>query len=90
VSLISWIIVGLIAGWLAEKFIRGGRFGLIGDMFVGVIGGLLGGFVASTFLNIGSPLSGITLGAILVAFAGSVILLILLRYWGGGHTNIFR
>ena len=89
-SLLSWIIVGLIAGWLAGKFMRRGRYGLIGDIIVGVIGGLLGGFIASTFLKIGNPMSGITLEAVLVAFVGSVILLVILRTWGGSRRNIFH
>ena len=43
-SILSWIVVGLIAGWLAGRVMKGGGFGLIGDIIVGVIGGLLGGF----------------------------------------------
>ena len=49
-SILSWIVVGLIAGWLAGRVMKGGGFGLIGDIIVGVIGGLLGGFLASYFL----------------------------------------
>jgi len=78
-SILSWILVGLIAGWLAGAVVKGGGFGLIGDIIVGVIGGLLGGFLASYFFHIGDPMSGINLTSILIAFSGAVVLLVLLR-----------
>jgi uncharacterized membrane protein YeaQ/YmgE (transglycosylase-associated protein family) len=78
-SILSWIVVGLIAGWLAGSVMKGGGFGLIGDIIVGVIGGLLGGFIASYFFHIGDPMSGINLTSILIAFGGAVVLLAILR-----------
>ena len=77
-GILSWIVVGLIAGWLAGKVMKGGGFGLIGDIVVGVLGGLLGGWIATTFLNLGG-MTGINLGSILIAFVGAVILLLVLR-----------
>ena len=77
-GILSWIVVGLIAGFLAGVVVKGGGFGLIGDIIVGVIGGLLGGWIATTFLNMG-PMTGINLGSILIAFVGAVILLLVLR-----------
>ena len=82
-SILSWIIVGLIAGWLAGKVMKGGGFGLIGDIVVGVIGGLLGGFLASFFFNVGDPMSGINLPSILIAFGGAVLLLVIVRAFTG-------
>jgi len=82
-GILSWIVVGLIAGWLAGQVMRGGGYGLIGDIIVGVIGGLLGGWIASTFLNIGVGMTGINIQSIVVAFVGAVILLLLLRLIGG-------
>jgi uncharacterized membrane protein YeaQ/YmgE (transglycosylase-associated protein family) len=81
-GILSWIVVGLIAGWLAGK-VMGGGFGLIGDIIVGVLGGLLGGWVATTFLHIGATMSGINLPSILIAFCGAVVLLFVLRLLGG-------
>ncbi len=89
-NIFSWIIVGLISGWSAGMFIRRGSYGLIGDIVVGVIGALLGGFIASTFPRIGNPTSGITLASVLVAFVGAVILLVLLRFLGRGPKKIFH
>lgn len=87
-GILSWIIVGLIAGWLAGMVMRGGGYGVLGDIIVGVVGGLLGGWIASYFFHVGDPMSGINLESILVAFAGAVILIFLLRLLGGGRRRI--
>ena len=89
-NVFSWIIVGLISGWSAGMFIRRGSYGLTGDIVVGIIGGLIGGFIATAFPRVGNPTSGITLESILVAFVGAVILLILLRFLSRGQKKIFR
>jgi uncharacterized membrane protein YeaQ/YmgE (transglycosylase-associated protein family) len=86
-SILSWIVVGLIVGWLAGRVMKGGGFGLIGDIVVGVIGGLLGGFIASYFFHVGDPMSGINLPSIVIAFLGAVLLLFLLRLLGGRRRH---
>ena len=69
-GLISWLIIGAIAGWLAGNIMKGGGFGLLGNIVVGVIGSLLGGFL------LGGLLSSLgTLGSLLTALIGAVILL---------------
>ena len=82
-GLLSWIVVGLIAGWLASMVMRGGGYGLIGDIIVGAVGALIGGFLASTLLKIPNAVNGINITSILVAFVGAVILLAILRAVGG-------
>jgi len=82
-GILSWIIVGLIAGWLAGVIVKGGGFGCVGDIIVGVIGGLLGGWIASYFFHMGDPMSGINFESIIVAFVGAVILVIILRLLSG-------
>jgi uncharacterized membrane protein YeaQ/YmgE (transglycosylase-associated protein family) len=82
-SVLAWIVVGLIAGWLAGVVMKGGGYGLIGNIVVGVVGGLLGGWLASSVLHIGAEVNGINLESILVAFLGAVVLLILLRLISG-------
>ena len=89
-SILAWIVVGLIAGWLAGRVMRGGGYGLIGDIIVGVVGGLIGGWLASSVLHIGAEVSGINVESILVAFVGAVILLVLLRLLRGGRRSILR
>ncbi len=75
-SIIVWLIVGAIAGWLAGMVVKGGGFGLIGDIVVGIIGAVIAGYLL--------PALGIHLGvgivaSIIDAFIGAVILLIVLR-----------
>jgi uncharacterized membrane protein YeaQ/YmgE (transglycosylase-associated protein family) len=89
-SILSWIVVGLIAGWLAGQVMRGGGYGLIGDIIVGVVGGLIGGWLATSVLHIGAEVNGINLESILVAFCGAVVLLVLMRVFGGGRRSILR
>ncbi len=75
-NLLWFLIVGLIAGWLAGLVMKGGGYGVIGDMIVGVIGALLGGWL---FGQLGFSAGGGLIGAIIVAFIGAVILIFLLR-----------
>jgi uncharacterized membrane protein YeaQ/YmgE (transglycosylase-associated protein family) len=71
VSLIGFLIVGLIAGWLGGKIMRGGGFGFVGNLVVGVVGAFVGGFLFST---LGITSFGI-IGALLTATIGAVVLL---------------
>jgi uncharacterized membrane protein YeaQ/YmgE (transglycosylase-associated protein family) len=75
-TLLLWIAVGLIAGWLASAVVGGG-YGVIGDIVVGVVGAFLGGFVFRA-LHIGVPFRGLA-GTIFVAFIGAIVLLLVLR-----------
>ena len=78
-GILSWIVVGLIAGWLAGLVVKGGGYGCIGDIVVGVVGGVLGGWLATYFLHMGDPVSGINIQSIVVAFVGAVIFVVALR-----------
>jgi uncharacterized membrane protein YeaQ/YmgE (transglycosylase-associated protein family) len=82
-GILAWLVVGLIAGWLASVVMRGGGFGLVGDIIVGVVGALIGGFLAATLLNIPDAVNGINFTSILVAFIGAVILIAILRLFSG-------
>jgi len=82
-GILSWLVVGLIAGFLASQVMRGGGYGLVGDIIVGIVGALIGGFLAATLLNIPDAVTGINLTSILVAFVGAVILIALLRMVSG-------
>ena len=79
-GIIAWIVVGLIAGWLAGVFMKGGGFGIVGDIVVGLVGALVGGFVFS--LITGGGTAGFW-GSILVAFVGAVILIAIIRAMPG-------
>ena len=71
-----FILIGLTAGWLAGQLMKGGGFGVVGDIVVGVIGALLGGFL---FRTLGMSAGGGLLGSLIVAVIGAVVLLFLLR-----------
>ena len=74
-ALVWFLLIGLIAGWLAGPVMRGGGYGVIGDMIVGVIGALIGGWL---FGMLGISAGGL-IGSIIMAFVGAVILILLLR-----------
>ncbi len=74
-ALIWFLLIGLIAGWLAGRVMRGGGFGVVGDMVVGVIGAFLGGWL---FGLLGIHAGGL-IGSIVTAFVGAVVLILLLR-----------
>jgi uncharacterized membrane protein YeaQ/YmgE (transglycosylase-associated protein family) len=78
-GVLAWIVVGLIAGWLAGMVVKGGGFGVIGDIVVGILGALLGGFLASVVFGLSDAVNGINLVSILVAFIGAVLLVIIIR-----------
>ena len=75
-AIIIWLIVGAIAGWLAGMVVRGGGFGLIGDIIVGIIGAVIAGWLLP---RIGIIIGGGFIAAVINAFIGAVILLIILR-----------
>lgn len=85
-SIIGWIVVGLIAGFLAKFVVPGeGPGGVVGDVVIGVVGAFIGGFVFNLFGHSGN-VSGINAPSIAVAFVGSVVLLFILRMVGGRRT----
>jgi uncharacterized membrane protein YeaQ/YmgE (transglycosylase-associated protein family) len=75
-SIIIWLIVGAIAGWLAGMVVKGGGFGLIGDIIVGIVGAVIAGWLLP---QIGIAIGGGFIAAIINAFIGAVILLIIIR-----------
>jgi uncharacterized membrane protein YeaQ/YmgE (transglycosylase-associated protein family) len=83
-GILAWLVVGLIAGWLAGRVMKGGGFGLVGDIVVGIIGAFIGGLLLS-ILGLGSKAG--FLGSIVVAFVGAVILLWILRLLSGGSSR---
>ncbi|MFN8449711.1 MAG: GlsB/YeaQ/YmgE family stress response membrane protein [Anaerolineae bacterium] len=79
VSIIAWIIIGAIAGWLASIVMKtNAQQGLLMDIIVGIIGGFIGGWLLGA-LGVGGGVTGINIGSILTAFIGAVVLLALLR-----------
>lgn len=75
-ALLIWIIVGAVAGWLAGVLVKGGGFGLLGDIVVGIIGAFIAGWLLP---RLGVFLGAGIVGAIIDAMIGAVILLLVLR-----------
>ena len=82
-GILAWIVVGLVAGVMAGLVMRGGGYGIVGDIIIGMVGAVLGGFLAGTLLNIPDAMTGINVTSIFVAFIGAVILIMLLRLVSG-------
>jgi uncharacterized membrane protein YeaQ/YmgE (transglycosylase-associated protein family) len=80
-GLIMWLIVGLVAGFLASRVMRGGGYGLIGDIVVGIVGAFLGGWLAG-LLGFGNTYG--LIGSIIIAFIGACILIVILHAVAGG------
>ncbi|HME82524.1 MAG TPA: GlsB/YeaQ/YmgE family stress response membrane protein [Candidatus Eremiobacteraceae bacterium] len=77
-GIIAWIVVGIIAGWLAKFVVPGtGPGGVLGDLIIGVIGAILGGWIWNYFGHVGA--TGINIPSLVVAFIGSIILLFIVR-----------
>jgi uncharacterized membrane protein YeaQ/YmgE (transglycosylase-associated protein family) len=68
---LAWVVVGLIAGWLAGQVMKGGGYGAVADIILGLCGGVLGGWI---FGRLGISAGGGMIGSIIVAFVGALIL----------------
>ncbi len=80
-SIVVWVVIGGLAGLLASLVIRGTGLGLLGDILIGIVGAILGGFL---FQQFGHPgVTGFNLYSLLVAFVGAVILLLIVRAASG-------
>ena len=75
-GLIAWIVIGAVAGWLAGMLVKGGGFGLIGDIIVGIIGAFIGGWLAGVLgIGVGSG----WIASIITATIGAALLIFILR-----------
>src|SRR5258706_2477931 len=83
-TILVWILVGLVAGFFASHLALGHGLGIVGDVIAGVVGALVGGFLASAFhwsiTIVGHPI----LSAMLIAFIGAVIVLMVRRLFSAG------
>jgi len=83
-SIIGWLIIGAIAGWAAGTLMKGGGYGLVGDIIVGIVGAFIGGFILSLF--------GLSADnwweTLLTAIVGAVVLIAILRAVGGRRATV--
>jgi uncharacterized membrane protein YeaQ/YmgE (transglycosylase-associated protein family) len=82
-GILSWLVIGLIAGWLAGAVMKGSGYGLIGDIVIGIVGALIAGLLATPLFGVADPVNGINIGSIVAAFLGAVVLILILRLVSG-------
>lgn len=84
-GLLGWIIIGMIAGWLAGVVGRGRGFGCLADIILGLIGAVVGGWI---FSKLGIRVGGMpVLGSLAAAFVGAVVLVAIARLFAGHHDH---
>lgn len=82
-GLIGWLIIGLLAGWIAGHVARGRGFGCIVDVILGLIGAVIGGWI---FTKLGITAGGF-LGSLAAATVGAIVLVAIARLFGGHHSD---
>jgi uncharacterized membrane protein YeaQ/YmgE (transglycosylase-associated protein family) len=81
-SILAWIVLGLVAGWLAGMLMRGGGYGLIGDIVLGILGALVGGWLTGLVLH-EDVMLGFNWVSLLIAVLGAVVLIAISRLLSG-------
>ena len=78
-DILAWIVVGGIAGWLASLVVRGGGMGVMMNIIVGIVGAIIGGALLTLLLPGTFAFSGFSIGSLIIAFIGAVVLLLIVR-----------
>lgn len=85
-GILTWIILGLVAGWLAGQVMRGG-YGLVGDILLGIIGAIVGGYLGGLLLGRDLMVTGFNLESVIVAFLGAVAVIAVSRLVSGRRVR---
>lgn len=85
-DIIGWLIIGLIAGWLASMIMGRGGYGIVGDIIVGIVGAFIGGFLARTLF--GAAPDAFSIPGLIVAVLGAIILIAIVRAVSGNRTHV--
>ena len=81
-SIIGWIVLGILAGWLAGLVMRGGGYGIIGDMVLGILGAIVGGWLTGALLG-RDTVNGFNIESLVVAVIGAIVLIAISRLFSG-------
>jgi len=86
VSILAWIVLGLIAGWLAGTLMKGGGYGIVGDIVLGILGALVGGWLTEVLLG-QDLMTGFNVVSLIVAVLGAIVLIGISRLLTGGRAS---
>ena len=75
ISIVIWVLLGAVAGWISGQIMKGGGFGTVGNIVVGIVGSFIGGWLAGQFGIMGAQVGGFSIASVLTAVAGSCVLL---------------
>jgi uncharacterized membrane protein YeaQ/YmgE (transglycosylase-associated protein family) len=85
-GILGWILLGLIAGWLAGVLVKGSGYGVIGDIILGILGALVGGWITSTLMGV--DVTGFNLVSLLVAVFGAIVVIFIARLLSGTRATV--
>jgi uncharacterized membrane protein YeaQ/YmgE (transglycosylase-associated protein family) len=86
-SIIAWVVLGLIAGWLAGVIMKGGGYGIIGDIVLGIVGAIIGGWATGVILGT-DMVNGFNVQSVIVAVIGAIILIAISRLFTGNRAQV--
>ena len=86
-TIVIWVFIGIVAGFLASRVALGHGLGILGDVVVGILGALIGGFLASVLRVRIDIADHPIIGTMIIAFVGAVLLLLVVRMLGGGRKR---
>jgi uncharacterized membrane protein YeaQ/YmgE (transglycosylase-associated protein family) len=84
-SILGWIVLGLLAGWLAGVLVKGSAYGVIGDIILGILGALVGGWITSSLMGV--DVTGFNLQSLLVAVLGAIVVIFIARLIAGSRAT---
>lgn len=85
-GILAWLVLGLIAGFLASVVMRGGGYGIIGDIVLGILGALVGGWLTGTLLG-RDMVNGFNIESLIVAVLGAIVLIAISRLFTGRRAS---
>ena len=85
-TIIGWIVLGLMAGWLAGLIMRGGGYGIIGDIILGIVGAIVGGWLTGLLLGT-DMVNGFNVQSLIVALLGAIVLIAISRLFTGNRER---
>jgi uncharacterized membrane protein YeaQ/YmgE (transglycosylase-associated protein family) len=83
---VAWIVLGLIAGWLAGVLVKGSGYGVIGDIILGILGALVGGWITSSLMGV--DVNGFNLQSLVIAVLGAVVVIFIARLVSGSRAVV--